>query len=128
VCAGSVFKSWSLIKPGFLRCLMRYNSMNKQSRLDEINLVCVRDDSTVGAALLASKLCSGARVPFDLSTLTEPLDHLYIKQLQQRQVDELGRMINQHQQQQHHDHFQPHQQQQSIGADNGQLLVDKQDD
>lgn len=54
VCTGSVFKSWHLIKPGFIRCLQAQNK--RCAHLDAINLVTINSDSTLGAALLASRI------------------------------------------------------------------------
>ena len=79
VCAGSVFKSWNLIKSGFMKCLE--NPKYKKLRLKELKLVAVKDDSTIGAAMLASrlydqesKLCKHINV----SNLIDVLDHIVI--------------------------------------------------
>jgi hypothetical protein len=82
VCTGSVFKSWSLIKPGFVRCLE--SQMNKCSSLNEMKLVFINGDSTIGAALLASKLAAtdleiGQFV--DRKPLITLLDHFYLKNI-----------------------------------------------
>lgn len=53
VCAGSVYKSWNLIKPGFMECLK--NNINKCPNLKKINLVKIEGHSAIGAVLLAAK-------------------------------------------------------------------------
>lgn len=80
VCAGSVFKSWELIKPGFIRCLE--NQKNKKFKLKELDLVVIKDDSTIGAALLASRLHdakSDLSKHVNISNLKIRLDHVGIK-------------------------------------------------
>ncbi|CAF0759306.1 unnamed protein product [Brachionus calyciflorus] len=78
-CAGSVFKSWSLIKPGFVRCLVNQNG--KFKNLKELNLVVADGDSTVGACLITSKLYDNK---LDLIKTHKrkilTLDHFYISQ------------------------------------------------
>lgn len=77
-CAGSVFKSWPLIKAGFVRCLQ--HQIRKCNNLTELNLVIDDGDSTIGACLLASKLYDNS---LDLihkwNRKTTRLDHFYIK-------------------------------------------------
>ena len=82
VCTGSVFKSWHLIKPGFVKCLER--QMKKCSGLNEMNLVLVNDDSTLGAALLASRVYDQSlnlHKQFEFASLTTKLDHFYLKNI-----------------------------------------------
>lgn len=58
--------------------------MSKCSSLDQINLVVINDDSTVGAALLAARIADPSlnlRQHFDSQTLFNPLDHLHLKSL-----------------------------------------------
>lgn len=79
VCAGSVFKSWPLIRSGFIKCLEAFK--NKKFRLKELKLVTIKEDSTIGAALLASHLFHedsefGKNV--DVSKLFDILDHVVI--------------------------------------------------
>lgn len=98
VCTGSVFKSWHLIKPGFIRCLE--SKSGKFSGLKELNLVMVKGDSTIGAAILAANvhdkdLNLGKNI--DLNTLTCKLDHLHLKQLKTSTTN-----FNKHQLIQHH--------------------------
>ncbi|RNA11300.1 N-acetyl-D-glucosamine kinase isoform X1 [Brachionus plicatilis] len=81
VCAGSVFKSWSLIKPGFVQCLNK--QIKKFPSLNELNLVLADSDSSIGACLLASKLYDNK---IDLiSTYKRKsvvLDHFYVNKFQ----------------------------------------------
>lgn len=77
VCAGSVFKSWSLIKPGFIRCLNKH--IKKYPNLNELNLVVADSDSSIGACLLASKLYDNQIVLIkNYKRRTIALDHFYI--------------------------------------------------
>ena len=82
VCAGSVFKSWNLIKPGFIKCLT--DNLVKCPSLNEINLVRVENDSCAGAVYLAAKfynenLCLVK--DFQNQKFTSQLDHLMLKNL-----------------------------------------------
>ena len=70
VCTGSVFKSWHLIKPGFIRCLQ--TQINRVSNLNTINLVTINGDSTLGAALLASRVYDS-----NLTVSDESADHSF---------------------------------------------------
>lgn len=79
VCTGSVFKSWHLIKPGFVKCLKTQTP--KKSVLNEINLVTIATDSAVGAAKLAAKLSSNLNISLNSHKLVAHLDHLHVKQL-----------------------------------------------
>lgn len=54
VCAGSVFKSWSLLKPGFIRCLKE--NITKCPDMNKINLVQIERHASIGAVCLAAKL------------------------------------------------------------------------
>lgn len=82
VCTGSVFKSWHLIKPGFIRCLKTQTP--RKSTLNEINLVCINQDAAIGAAKLAAKLSdSNMSIDIQSSKLITQLDRLYVKQLKQ---------------------------------------------
>ena len=79
VCAGSVFKSWNLIKPGFMNCLA--NPKYKMLRLKELRLIAVKEDSTIGAALLASRLLdqkSELNKHIDVKNTINTLDHVII--------------------------------------------------
>jgi len=51
VCAGSVWKSWQLIKDGFLRGISIPNEKVKRLRL-----LTIQKDASIGASLLAAKL------------------------------------------------------------------------
>lgn len=89
VCTGSVFKSWHLIKPGFLRCIQA--QISRFSSLNSINLVTINGDSTLGAALLASRvydsslddqsLAVNMAQHFNLKSLTTQLDHFSVPSL-----------------------------------------------
>ncbi len=68
VCTGSVFKSWSLIRNGFINHL-------RKSKINEVNLVCVDKDSTVGAAILAARLCD-FNIEIDTSKYSSQLEHI----------------------------------------------------
>lgn len=68
MCTGSVFKSWHLIKEGFVKCL-------QNSDVKEVNLVTVNKDSTIGAALLAAKL-SGHNISIDSNKYVSELEHI----------------------------------------------------
>jgi hypothetical protein len=81
VCTGSVFKSWHLIKPGFVRCLKTQTP--KKSALNEINLVCIEQDAAIGAAKLAAKLSTNMNIDIGSDKLLIQLDRLYVKQLKQ---------------------------------------------
>ena len=50
VCAGSVFKSWQLIKSGFVRGISIPNDKIKRLRL-----LTIRKDASIGASILAAK-------------------------------------------------------------------------
>ena len=66
-----------MIKQGFLKCLE--NPKYKKFRLKELRLVTIKDDSTIGAALLASRLFdsnSEFSQNLDFSNLVNILDHL----------------------------------------------------
>lgn len=79
VCAGSVFKSWTLIKAGFVKCLE--NPKYKRLRLKELKLVTIKEDSTIGAALLASRVFdSNSELDKNVmtSSLINILDHIVI--------------------------------------------------
>lgn len=79
VCAGSVFKSWSLIKSGFIGCLNKH--LKKYPNLNELNLVVADSDSSIGACLLASKLYDNQIVLIkNYKRKTIVLDHFYINQ------------------------------------------------
>lgn len=81
VCAGSVFKSWSLIKPGFVRCLNK--QLKKFPSLNELNLVLADSDSSIGACLLASKLHDNKIVLIkNYKRKSIALDHFYISKFQ----------------------------------------------
>lgn len=54
ICTGSVYKSWDLLKPGFMKCLG--DNWNRCSKLRKINLVRVEGHSATGAVLLAARL------------------------------------------------------------------------
>lgn len=85
VCTGSVFKSWHLIKPGFIRCLE--SQITKCSRLNEMNLVMINGDSSIGAAILASKIFDPSLdllKYFDRRKLITKLDHFHIKQIKMK--------------------------------------------
>ena len=80
ICVGSVFKSWNLIKPGFLKCLKAQT--NKSKSVNELNMVIIKDNSSIGAAILASRIYDypnelGKFV--DLSSFAYQLDHLIIQ-------------------------------------------------
>lgn len=89
VCTGSVFKSWHLIKPGFIRCLQ--TKITRISNLNNINLVTINGDSTLGAALLASRVYDSNLEPhsnpvnmikhLDLKSLSTQLDHFSVPSL-----------------------------------------------
>ncbi len=82
VCTGSVFKSWNLIKPGFVKCLE--SQINKCSDLNAINLMLINDDSTIGGALLASKIVDpelNLSQHVDRKSLVTQLDHFYLKNI-----------------------------------------------
>lgn len=69
------------MRPGFIRCLE--HQITKCSHLNEMNLVIIEGDSTLGAAILASKLHDHSldlSKYFDRKQLTSNLDHFYIKQ------------------------------------------------
>jgi hypothetical protein len=77
---GSVFKSWNLIKPGFLKCLKAQT--NKLKCVRELNLVVIKDNSSIGAAILASRIYDYQNELskfVELSSFTQQLDHLVIK-------------------------------------------------
>jgi len=79
VCAGSVFKSWMLIKSGFLKCLE--DPKYKKFRLKELKLVTIKEDSTIGAAMLASRVfdsSSELNKNIEPSSLINILDHIVI--------------------------------------------------
>lgn len=80
MCAGSVFKSWHLIKPGFKKCLE--DNIAKCPNLNEINLVRVDTESCAGAVYLAAKFYN-KDLPlvknFQNQKFTSQLDHLIIK-------------------------------------------------
>jgi len=79
VCAGSVFKSWTLIKSGFVKCLE--NPKYKRFRLKELKLVTIKEDSTIGAAMLASRVFdsnSEFNKNVKPSSLINILDHIVI--------------------------------------------------
>jgi N-acetylglucosamine kinase len=68
VCTGSVFKSWHLIKDGFIRGL-------KSSPINEVNLFTINRDSNAGAAKLAAKLMD-FNLSIDSSNYVSKLDHI----------------------------------------------------
>jgi hypothetical protein len=70
VCTGSVFKSWLLLKPGFVRCL-------KNTSIKEVNLCTINDDSTIGAAFMAAKM-SDYDLEIDFTKHVSKLDHLIL--------------------------------------------------
>lgn len=71
VCTGSVFKSWNLLKPGFIRGLKTQNVVTKFS------LVKIDGNSSIGACVLSSKLCS-FRIDINLNKHTSKLDIIVI--------------------------------------------------
>lgn len=77
VCAGSVYKSWSLIKPGFMQCLK--DNITKCPNLTKINLVKIDGHSAIGAVLLAAKFYD-KNLPllrnFDYRKFTSELDQI----------------------------------------------------
>lgn len=82
VCAGSVFKSWHLIKPGFLRCFQ--DKSKNCINLNALNLVKIDGDSAIGAAYLAARIHepnSDFVKNFDNKKFISQLDTLYVKQL-----------------------------------------------
>ncbi len=54
VCAGSVFKSWPILKPGFIKCLK--DNVAKCPDMTKINLVIIERHASIGAVVLAAKL------------------------------------------------------------------------
>ena len=54
ICTGSVYKSWDLLKPGFIKCLR--DNWTRCSKLSKINLVRIEGHSATGAVLLAARL------------------------------------------------------------------------
>lgn len=77
VCAGSVYKSWNLIKPGFIQCLRDYR--HRCADLKKINLVKIEDHSAVGAVLLAARIYNSDLdflKTFDYASLTSQLDQI----------------------------------------------------
>lgn len=79
VCAGSVFKSWSIMKPGFLLCLKDHSI--KCSSLTKLNLVCIEGHAAIGSLLLAAR-CYEPDLPFlkdfENGKLTTKLDQITI--------------------------------------------------
>lgn len=79
VCAGSVFKSWAIMKPGFLQCLKEHSV--KCSNITKLNLVCIEGHASIGSLLLAAR-CYEPDLPFlknfDNSKLTTKLDQVTI--------------------------------------------------
>lgn len=51
VCVGSVWKSWSLLKPGFMAQVTEHPEPN----LQEASLISVKTTTATGAAYLAAK-------------------------------------------------------------------------
>ena len=77
VCTGSVFKSWRLLKDGFVSCLkIEANRLHAAKRLD---LITIESDSTIGAAFLAAKLskteiCSESRAQNSMIKKLDSID------------------------------------------------------
>ncbi|CAF0759289.1 unnamed protein product [Brachionus calyciflorus] len=72
VCTGSVFKSWNLLKSGFIRGLQTQNEIRK------FHLVKIQDNnSSIGACILSAKLCS-FQIDFDLNRHLSILDVINI--------------------------------------------------
>ena len=71
VCTGSVFKSWDLIKNGFVR------GLKTQNEIDKFRLVKIEDNSSFGACILAAKFCSH-QIDLDLNEHTSNLDVINI--------------------------------------------------
>jgi len=79
VCAGSVFKSWPILKQGFIRSLQ--DNKEKCPDLVKINLVILDRHASIGAVVLAAKLFdnnSEILKNLDHSQFTKKLDTLYL--------------------------------------------------
>ena len=63
-----MFKSWSLIRGGFISFL-------KNSKITEAKLVTIEKDSTVGAAVLAARL-SDYKIEIEASKYAVLLEHI----------------------------------------------------
>lgn len=70
VCTGSVFKSWHLIKDGFVRGL-------ENSQVEQVNLYTIDRDSTAGAALMTAKL-GNYHLNIDTSKHVTKLDNIVV--------------------------------------------------
>jgi hypothetical protein len=69
-----------LIKPGFLKCLK--TQTNKIKCVRELNLVVIKDNSSIGAAILASRIYdydNELSKFVELNSFIHQLDHLIIK-------------------------------------------------
>lgn len=77
-----LFKSWQLIKPGFLRCLQ--DKVENCLNLNALNMVKIEGDSSMGAAYLSAKFYD-AKLEFvehfDNKKFISQMDHLYVKNL-----------------------------------------------
>lgn len=77
ICAGSVYKSWDIMKPGFLDCLK--DNASKCTNLKKINLVKIEGHSAVGAVILAAKLYEQNMEflqKFNYNSVTSSLDEI----------------------------------------------------
>jgi hypothetical protein len=94
VCTGSVFKSWNLLKPGFERCLRKHikKSSIKYSNINVLDLVCLKNDATLGAAKLAYQLYDNKSINyeqmFSKHDTIEQLDKLYLKNFYSTEDDQ----------------------------------------
>ncbi|KAK0070544.1 N-acetyl-D-glucosamine kinase [Biomphalaria pfeifferi] len=61
VCVGSVFKSWDLLKPGFLK---EMKSVLAETNIHEVTLLRLNSEASIGAAALGAH-ASGKALPLD---------------------------------------------------------------
>jgi hypothetical protein len=78
LCTGSIFKSWQLIKAGFIK------SLKIESKIKKMKLIAIKTDSTIGAVLLASAICDcydDLMKSISLNDYLMDLDHINIDKI-----------------------------------------------
>ena len=78
VCTGGLFKSWYLIKSGFVKAF--YTSKINNLGYKKLNLYTIKNDSTIGAVILAARLCNKFELlnNVNLNNYIENLDNILI--------------------------------------------------